>query len=59
MNSHSRDCAKQVAFNWIDTRETRPAASEIPTGVIISLKQYDLVPVPWKQREQFAERLAA
>ena len=69
MNSPSRDYAKQVAFSWIDTRETRPAASEcfvllndaseIPTGVMTSLKQYDLVPVPWKQREQFAERLAA
>ena len=69
MNSPSRDYAKQVAFSWIDTRGTRPATSEcfvllndaeeIPAGVLTSLKQYDLVPVPWKQREQFTERLAA
>lgn len=69
MNSPSRDYAKQVAFSWIDTRGTRPASSEcfvllndaegIPSGVLTSLKQYDLVPVPWKQREQFTERLAA
>lgn len=59
MNSPSRDYAKQVAFSWIDTRGTRPAASEyfvllndaegIPAGVLTSLKQYDLVPVPWER----------
>lgn len=65
MNTPSRDYAKQVAFSWIDTRETRPTASEcfvllndaegIPSGVLTSLKQYDIVP----EREQFTERLAA
>ena len=69
MNTPSRDYAKQVAFSWIDTRETRPTASEcfvllndaegIPSGVLTSLKQYDIVPVPWGEREQFSERLAA
>ncbi len=69
MNSPSRDYAKQVAFSWIDTRGTRPAASEcfvllndaegIPGGVLTSLQQYDLIPVPWKAREQFTARLAA
>ena len=69
MNSPSRDYAQQVAFSWIDIRGTRPAASEcfvllndtegIPCGVLTSLQQYDLVPVPWKAREQFTERLAA
>ena len=56
MNTPCRDYAKQVAFSWIDTRRTRPAASKcfvllndaerIPSGVLTSLKQYDLVPVP-------------
>lgn len=69
MNTPNRDYAKQVAFSWIDTRETRPAASEcfvllndaegIPAGVMTSLEQYDMVPVPWGEREQFAERQAA
>lgn len=69
MNTPSRDCAKQFAFSWIDTRETRPAASEcfvllndvegIPAGVLTSLEQYDMVPVPWGEREQFIERLAS
>lgn len=69
MNAPSRDYAKQVAFSWIDTRETRPAASEcfvllndaegILAGVLTSLEQYDMVPVPWGDREQFTERLAA
>lgn len=69
MNTPSRDYAKQVAFSWIDTRETRPTASEcfvllndaegIPSGVLTSLKQYDIVPVPWGEREQFIERLAS
>lgn len=68
MNTPSRDYAKQVAFSWIDTRETRPAASEcfvllndaegIPADVLTSLEQYDMVPVPWGEREQFTERLA-
>lgn len=69
MNTPSRDYAKQFAFSWIDTRETRPAASEcfvllndaegIPAGVLTSLEQYDMVPVPWGEREQLSERLAA
>ena len=69
MNTPSRDYAKQFAFSWIDTRETRPAASEcfvllndaegIPAGVLTSLEQYDMVPVPWGEREQFTERLAS
>lgn len=69
INTPSRDYAKQVAFSWIDTRETRPTASEcfvllndaegIPSGVLTSLKQYDIVPVPWGEREQFTERLAS
>lgn len=69
MNTPSRDYTKQVAFSWIDTRETRPAASEcfvllndaesIPSGVLTSLEQYDMVPVPWGEREQFTARLAA
>lgn len=69
MNTPSRDYAKQVAFSWIDTRETRLTASEcfvllndaegIPSGVLTSLKQYDIVPVPWGEREQFTERLAS
>lgn len=69
MNTPSRDYAKQVAFSWIDTRETRLTASEcfvllndaegIPSGVLTSFKQYDIVPVPWGEREQFTERLAS
>ncbi len=69
INTPNRDYAKQVAFSWIDTRETRPAASEcfvllndaegIPAGIMTSLEQYDMVPVPWGEREQFTARLAA
>lgn len=69
MNTPSCEYVKQVAFSWIDTRETRPTASEcfvllndaegIPSGVLTSLEQYDMVPVPWGEREQFTERLAA
>ena len=69
MNTSIRDYAKQFAFSWIDTRETRPVASEcfvllndvegIPAGVLMSLEQYDMVPVPWGEREQFIERLAS
>ena len=67
MNTPSRDYAKQVAFSWIDTRETRPAASEcfvllndaegIPAGVLTSLNQYDLIPIPWTERERFTKKL--
>ena len=69
INTPSCDYVKQVAFSWIDTRETRPTASEcfvllndaegISAGVLTSLEQYDMVPVPWGKREQFSERLAA
>ena len=34
-------------------------AEGIPAGVLTSLEQYDMVPVPWGKREQFTERLAA
>ena len=65
INSLSYDYAKQVVFNWNDTRGTRPATSEcfvllndaeeIPSGVMTSLKQYVLFPIPWKRREQFTQ----
>lgn len=68
-NTPSRDYAKQIAFSWIDTREKRSAASEcfvllndaegIPSGGLTSLEQYNMVPVPWGERDQFTARLAA
>ncbi|HPL68002.1 MAG TPA: DUF1829 domain-containing protein [Smithellaceae bacterium] len=70
INRPNRDTAQSVAFSWIDTKEVRPANSRayavlndsehIPTGTVLdALKNYDVNPVLWSQRERIKQVLAA
>lgn len=65
-----RDTAVALAFAWHDTREVRPPASRayallndsehpIPAEVFEALRNYEVNPVPWSDREDVREELAA
>ena len=66
----SRDIAEAMAFQWIDTKEVRPPNSQFyaflndedrppSSSIIDALKNYEIVPVPWDNREQVREALVA
>jgi len=70
INRPNRDTAQAVAFAWIDTREVRPRDSrafalindmEQPASaaVVDALRNYEVTPVAWSNREAFQEELAA
>ena len=70
INRPSRDTAKVVAFSWIKPKEVRPPDSKafaflndmehaIHGTVLDALRSSDVNPVPWSQREQVREELAA
>lgn len=70
INRPNRDTAQALVLSWIDTREVRPPDSrayallndsEQPTSaaVLDALRNYEVRPVPWSQREEVREELAA
>jgi len=70
INRPDRDAAEALAFAWVDTKETRPEGSEayamlndsesrLLDPVLDALTSYDVVPIPWSQREQFKPKLVA
>ena len=70
INRPSRDTAEAFAFKWIDTKEARSANSRayaflndqehsISATVLDALKNYDIQPLTWSQREQIQPELAA
>jgi UDP-N-acetylmuramoylalanine-D-glutamate ligase len=70
LSNPKKDAAEALVFKWLDTRETRAADSQlfaflndsnvsVSHSVIDALKNYELEPVLWSQREQAKERLAA
>lgn len=65
----SRDIAEAMAFSWIDTREVRPPTSRYyallndderqpSSSIIDALRNYDIVPVLWSERDAVREALA-
>lgn len=65
-----KDSAGDLVFKWLDTKETRKSDSRlfaflndsntvISQSVIDALKNYNLEPIPWSQREEAKELLAA
>lgn len=69
-NRPSRDNAQAMAFAWLDTRETRPADARayamvndsdrpISQSVLDALRSYDVLPIPWSERGNTREVLAA
>ncbi len=70
INRPNRDTAQAVAFAWIDTKEVRPPDSRayvllndseqtVPQPVLEALRNYEVRPIPWSQRENVREELAA
>lgn len=70
INRPRRDAVQAIAFSWIDTKETRPAESRaiallndseqsVPGDILDALRNYDVRPVLWSQRETVIEELAA
>jgi len=70
INNPKKDTAEALVFKWLDTRETRPADAQlyvflndgttrISPAVVDALKNYELQPVPWSERENFRQTLAA
>lgn len=70
INQPSKNTAQSLAFAWLDTRNVRPADSQayaflnnsvtpVPPLVTDALMSYEIVPVPWSEREQVRDRLAA
>lgn len=70
INHPNRDTAQAITFAWIDTKEVRPADSKayaflndaehtIPGPVFDALRSYEVTPIPWSNRENIREELAA
>jgi hypothetical protein len=70
INRPSRETAQAVVLSWIDTKEVRLLDSKayallndteqpVSPAVLDALRNYDVLPVPWSQRESAREELAA
>ena len=70
INRPNRDTAQAVVLSWIDTKEVRLSDSKAyallndseqsaSPAVLDALRNYDVLPVPWSQRESVREELAA
>lgn len=70
INRPNRDSAQAVVLAWIDTKEVRSPDSRayallndseqlVSQAVIDALRNYDVQPVAWSQREAVREELAA
>lgn len=70
INRPNRDTAQSVVLAWIDTKEVRPPDSRayallndgeqpVPQAVADALRNYEVKPVLWSQRENVREELAA
>lgn len=70
INRPSRETAQAVVLSWIDTKEVRAPESRayallndseqpLSSAVVDALRSYDVRPVPWSQREDVREELAA
>ena len=66
----SRESAESFAFAWLDTKKVRPIDTtavailndqeqKISAAVIDALNNYNIIPVPWAERDDFVDSLAA
>ena len=65
----SRESAESFAFAWLDTRKVRQINTtaiailndqehQISATVIEALNNYNIIPVPWAERDDFIDKLA-
>ena len=70
INRPNKDSAMALAFAWLDTREVRTPESKalaflndqeqvIPLEVMEALRNYEITPVVWSQRERMQAEIAA
>ena len=70
INRPGRDTAESLVWAWVDTREIRSPDSlayailndtekTLSADVSDALRNYEIIPVPWSQRESYREDLAA
>lgn len=64
INKPDRNTAEALAFSWLDTRDVRPEKSvayallndfeKYPSSAVLdALHNYDLLPIPWSEREKY------
>ena len=69
-NRPDREAAETMTFAWVDTREVRSRESRayailndsdrpILQSVLDAMRNYDVRPVPWSNREEAREELVA
>lgn len=70
INHASKETAQSLAFSWIDTKDVRPPDSRayaflndtesvIHSSVISAIRNYDVTPILWSQRDSAKMPLAA
>jgi len=70
INNPRKESAQNAAFAWMDTKDSRPdnsqaffflndAETQISPSVTHALESYAITPVPWSNKEEFIEQLAA
>ena len=70
INRPSKDTAQAMAFSWIDTKEVRSPGSrayailndadqQVSENVLAAIRNYDVRPIQWSNRDQVREELAA
>ncbi len=70
INRPDRNAAEVMAFAWYDTREVRPPKSrayailndreqKVPFSVLGALRNYEVKPILWNEREDVREELVA
>ncbi|MGH7583312.1 MAG: DUF1829 domain-containing protein [Gemmatimonadales bacterium] len=70
INRPSRDTAQLVVLSWVDTKEVRSPDSRayallndseqaVSPSVLDALRSYEVSAIPWSQREEVREELAA
>jgi len=70
INNPNKDNAQNTAFAWLDTKDVRPADSiafavlndrehKVSNPVVEALRNYNITPISWSQRNDFSEKLAA
>lgn len=70
INSPKKETAQRLAFSWIDTKQVRPpnaiayavlndSEHAIPSSVTDALRNYEVRPIVWSQRDDVREELVA
>ncbi len=70
MNYPDKGLTQQILLSWVDTKEARPEESrlfvlvndseqKIPAATLEAFSNYELRTIPWSQKEDFVEELAA